>query len=125
MLTHIDVPSRSRMSATLLHDILYLMGNRKIVELLIAEGALQFQELPRSQPAVPVVSMDAVAALFVDVISGGSAPQATLAEESEDAVEAEVGAEKRSRRDSPPQLQQRSPTKKPCLDSSFSQVSFQ
>ena len=111
--------SRSRMSATLLHDILYLMGNRKIAELLIAEGALQFQELPRSQLAVPVVST-AVAALFDDVVSGGS-----VLLPAEDAVETGVANEKRNNRESPAQLQQPSPAKRPRLDNpSFSQLSL-
>lgn len=64
MLTHIDVPSRSRMLAQLLHDVLYLMGNRKIVDELVKEGALRLGERPRSTAAPEAAATAAAAAVF-------------------------------------------------------------
>jgi len=52
------------MLAQLLHDVLYLMGNRKIVDQLVKEGALRLGERPRSTAAPEAAATAAAAAVF-------------------------------------------------------------
>lgn len=66
------------MSATLLHDVLYLMGNRKIVEQLVAEGAFPFRESeclrPSHTTAAAELTTGAAAAFAVTIEGSGRLP---------------------------------------------------
>ena len=90
MLTHIDVASRNRMLAPLLHDVLYLMGNRKIVDQLIAEGAFRLGEQPRTTLVQDTAAIAAAAAVF----AAASAPDSEDARLGPDSFQAPAATKK-------------------------------